>query len=179
MGSSSIECLSFRPCRLSSSSSLSRSRGSENMSPFIVKLVSQQSARNMSIFHGHQRHLQSLHKCTTLSSSNGAHCPPRLLSNVSLQTLSIATTTASIITCGHIVNLSSHKLLNFFFRYGQSDLFSSPHCFVLTLEFHFTMIRHVRSTYMSAVCRPLIAVKLVTHTHTYIHLKTSDLTTVT
>lgn len=78
-----------------------------------------------------------------------------------------------------IVNLSSHKLLNFFFRYGQSDLFSSPHCFVLTLEFHFTMIRHVRSTYMSAVCRPLIAVKLVTHTHTYIHLKTSDLTTVT
>lgn len=29
------------------------------------------------------------------------------------------------------------------------------------------MIRHVRSTYMSAVCRPLIAIKLVTHT--YIH----------
>lgn len=82
MGSSSIECLSFRPCRLSSSSSLSRSRGSENMSPFIVKLVSQQSARNMSIFHGHQRHPQSLHKCTTLSSSNGALCPPTLLSNI-------------------------------------------------------------------------------------------------
>uniref|UniRef100_A0A0E0E0D7 Uncharacterized protein n=1 Tax=Oryza meridionalis TaxID=40149 RepID=A0A0E0E0D7_9ORYZ len=99
MGSCSIVCLSFRPCRLSSSSSLSRSRGSENMSSLIVKLVSQQPARNMSIFHGHQTHPQSLHKRTTLSSSNGALCPPRLLSNISLQTLSIATTTASIITC--------------------------------------------------------------------------------
>uniref|UniRef100_A0A0E0LAA1 Uncharacterized protein n=1 Tax=Oryza punctata TaxID=4537 RepID=A0A0E0LAA1_ORYPU len=32
------------------------------MSSLIVKLVSQQSARSMSIFHGHQRHPQSLHK---------------------------------------------------------------------------------------------------------------------
>ncbi len=166
MGSSSIECLSFRPCRLSSSSSLSRSRGSENMSPFIVKLVSQQSARNMSIFHGHQRHPQSLHKCTTLSSSNGALCPPTLLSNIPANIIHCYNDSIYHHLCA-IVNLSSHKLLNFFFRYGQSDLFSSPHCFVLTLEFHFTMIRHVRSTYMSAVCRPLIAIKLVTHT--YIH----------